>query len=199
MHHLVNRSAVAREAARLLYEGLAEEYITAKDLASRNLGVKETPSNFEIAIELDQLADEIEGIERQDLLIMMRKLALEVMKKLKDYSPKLIGSVWRGTARKGSDIDIAVYSRNNERVVQSLSGYDIVEKGTVTLKGEFVVYHIIFRVGQFNVEVIVRQNDDNEERCSIYGDNRRGLNNIELERLLSVDPLRKYVPKRRLK
>jgi hypothetical protein len=93
---------VAKEAARLLYTGAAEEYIQAKEQATTNLGVKASPSNYEVAVELDKLADEIEGGARQTWLAEMRGLALMLMRALEGFSPRLIGSVWRGTAHVGN-------------------------------------------------------------------------------------------------
>ena len=103
------RRRVAKEAARLLYTGAAEEYKQAKEEAARSLGVKAMPSNYEVAVELDLQAEEAEGEERQHLLLGMRRDALKVMRTLGEFDPRLIGSVWRGTARKGSDIDISVF------------------------------------------------------------------------------------------
>ncbi len=124
------RALVAREAAMLIYRGLAEEYKQAKTMASENLRVKGLPSNYEIAIELDKIADEMEGESRKELIIKMRKKALELMCLLEKFNPRLTGSVWRGTARKGSDVDIIVYASNPDEVVKTLesSNYKIREK-----------------------------------------------------------------------
>ena len=114
------RIAVAKEAAKLLYSNKIKEYKEAKEIAAASLGIKSLPSNFEIAIELDNLAEKIEGSERHERLIEMRKSALTVMNVLKEYDPVLIGSVWRGVSRLGSDIDIIVYNENVEAINEKL-------------------------------------------------------------------------------
>ena len=70
------RERIAREAARLLYTGASEEYKHAKERAASSLGLDVMPSNFEVALELDILADELEGEERKRLLVRMREKAL---------------------------------------------------------------------------------------------------------------------------
>ena len=195
---MINRSFVAREAARLLYNGVAVEYIQAKEIAVSNLGAKAVPSNYEVAVELDKLADEIEGGVRQRRLIEMRKIALKVMTNLRDFNPRLIGSVWRGTARSGSDIDIVALASSPQSVEVALKSYKIKEKGEVTFKGGVRAYSFKLDLGGDEVEVVVRDpTDDSNEICDIYGDIKRGLTMPELERLLRADPLRRFVPKRR--
>jgi hypothetical protein len=192
------RTQVAREAARLLYTGAAEEYIQAKEQAAASLGVKATPSNYEVAVELDRLADELEGGIRQRRLAEMRGIALRIMKALNKFSPRLIGSVWRGTARTGSDVDVVALASSPEEVEETLSGFEIKEKGGVTFKGGVNAYHIKLAIDCYEAEVVVRRPDEyEEERCDIYGDVKRGLTLPELERLLRSDPLRRFVPRRR--
>lgn len=192
------RSSVAREAARLLYSGAAEEYIQAKEMAVASLGLREKPSNYEVAVELDRLADEREGGERQRRLAEMRGTALAVMRRLASFSPRLIGSVWRGTARRGSDVDIVALARSTKEVEKALADYEIREKGEVNFKGGVHAYHFKLEAGGDEIEVIVRAPAEyTEDKCDIYGDVKRGVTLPELERLLRVDPLRRFVPRRR--
>ena len=111
---------VAREAATLLYFGAEKEYKQAKDKAAQTLGTHFLPSNLEVALELDKIAEEQEGPKRKERLIEMRKEALETMKMLSGFRPVLIGSVWRGTIKQGSDIDIAVYADESEEILTLL-------------------------------------------------------------------------------
>lgn len=197
------RRRVATEAARLLYNGVYAEYIHAKEAASSSLGVKVVPSNFEVAEELDRLVDSLEGDERWSRLIQLRTKALELMKLLQEYNPVLTGSVWRGTARRGSDIDINVYSPDPnviERLLVENGCETRIEEVNVTRSG--VVSrstHISFDVDSDEVEVVVRPMEDagKHERCGTYGDLKKGLTLGELERVMQGDPLRRFVPKKR--
>ncbi len=200
------RGEVAREAARLLYTGAAEEYKQAKEQAARNLGVNAKPSNHEVALELDLLADQREGEERKRLLVTMRDHALALMRLLSEYDPVLTGSVWRGTARRGSDVDINVYSSNPGDVESKLrsAGYSVVDskEEVFTQRGRTMrSTHIFVVLNEAKGEVVVGPPEERgeAERCEIYGDVKKGLNLEELEKLMKTDPLRKFVPRRRYK
>ena len=197
---------MAREAALLLYLGAAKDYKEAKLEAARSLDAEALPSNYEVALELDALADEMEGEERRRRLREMRGEALELMRLLSAFNPRLIGSVWRGTARRGSDIDIVVYAEHPEEVERLLreGGYDIeeVEEVVVHKGGEIKgSHHIYLGLNGYEAEVVVRHPDEmgRYERCEIYGDLKRGLTLRELERVMRVDPLRRFVPERRMR
>ena len=200
-----SRQDVAKEAARVLYNRSVKEYKDAKEIAASSLGSKTLPSNYEVAIELDRLTDEIEGSERQTRLIEMRSIALHLMRNIQDYDPVLIGSVWRGTIRVGSDVDIVVYHPDPTIVEEKISTIYRVsgsERNTFTVDGlPRSSVHISFKSGEHEGEVVVRPPEDRDayrdERCETYGDIKRGIRLAELERLMNLDPLRRFIPKRR--
>jgi predicted nucleotidyltransferase len=196
------RKHVAEEAARLLYNGTVLEYKDAKEMAASSLGIKSLPSNYEVAVELDRLSAYMEGSERDRRLVNMRKVALKVMKLLNDFDPRLTGSVWRGTAHKGSDIDILVYYSDPEVIaerVSALGSIISVDDQTFYVEGApQKATHVTLRIDENEVELVVRPPEEKiQERCEIYGDIKRGLSVVELERLMSSDPLRRFVPRRR--
>ena len=134
-----------------------------------------------------------------------RRTAIKIMQLLSDYNPLLIGSVWRGTAHKRSDIDIVVYGLNHEEIISKLkfSGYEIekTEKVVVTKKGKAnISNHIISKSEKgFKVEIVIRHPNEIDEKvkCEIYGDVKKGLSLQELKMLIEKDPLKKFVPGRR--
>ncbi len=195
------RSKVAREAAVLLYFGAEKEYKQAKQKAAQTFGVHFLPTNLEVALELDRIAEEKEGAARKERLALMRQEALRIMKLLAAYCPLLIGSVWRGTIRLGSDIDIAVYADAPEQVVQALKGAGVnvsraywsrVNKQGKTLSS----YHIHAETGEFSVEVTVRSPEEagKKRKCEIFGDEIKGLKIPELEKVLYENPTRQFLP-----
>ena len=195
---------MAREAAQLLYSGSVKEYKQAKEEAARRLGLDAVPSNFDVALELDLLAEETER-DRSAFLIHAREQGLRLMGHLAEFGPRLIGSVWRGTARRGSDIDISVYAQDSDHVLKKLEGaslvVDRVEESVSPERGGMRrSRHIIIRLEDgMEAEVAVRPPGEQDlvERCDIYGDPKRGLSLGELERLMKRDPLRRFVPRRR--
>jgi predicted nucleotidyltransferase len=195
------RIAVAKEAAKLLYSNKIKEYKDAKEIAAASLGIKSLPSNFEIAIELDNLAEKIEGSERHERLIDMRKTALTVMNVLKEYDPVLIGSVWRGVSRLGSDIDFIVYNENLEAIIEKLKVFCFIRSNDTRFDVNGSPHHsthIWLEVNGYEVEVVVRPPEDKiVEKCELFGDVKRGIKIEALERLMRTDPLRRFVPRRR--
>ncbi|UCD44501.1 MAG: hypothetical protein JSV27_10315 [Candidatus Bathyarchaeota archaeon] len=200
------RQSVAREAARLIYIGAYKEYKHAKEAAARSLGVGTLPSNYEVALELDDLTEREEGLERTKRLARMREVALEVMRAVRAFNPVLTGSVWRGTPRKGSDVDINVYAANSEHVNSALDieGIKVSQSKEVvasTQNKTIRSVHLTLDYDDFVVELVVRPLNEREEvdRCEIYGDIKHGLTLPKLEKLMKTDPLRKFVPRRRYK
>src|ERR1700676_4828422 len=114
MSHGKLRQAIALEAARLMYERVETEYFTAKRKAAKRLcrqwvKPEELPSNAEIREQIQLFARLHEGDQRTKNLRAMRLEALRLMRLLRTYRPRLIGSVMTGHVRKGSDIDIHVF------------------------------------------------------------------------------------------
>jgi len=196
------REKVAREAAILLYSSQEKEYKQAKQRAASTLGTRILTSNREIAEELDKIVDEIEGPVRREMLVQLRKDALSVMILLRDLNPRLIGSVWRGTAHKNSDIDIETFSEDPQIVVERLRKKDLdvrrAEWQAIT-KGEKseTVFHIYLILPSGNqAELIVRSLErmNESQKCEIYGDIIKGLNIYQLRRVLIENPIQKYTP-----
>jgi len=198
---------VAHEAALLLYYGLEKEYLQAKKHAALSLNVKILPSNREVAEELDSMAEDLEGQERQRRLIRLRTDALGLMQPLRQFNPRLIGSVWRGTATRNSDIDIRVSCEEHEAVEEALaaSGYAIQRKvkrlKQDPVSGKVNMYHHIYLKlsGGVEAEIVVHRyiGRGDEGVCGIYGDLITGLGVEELSKVIVKDPLRKFIPDKR--
>jgi len=197
-----SKCKVAREAAALLYFGAEKEYKQAKLKAAKTLGAHFLPSNLEVAMELDKFAEENEGSTRKERLIQMRREALKTMLVLKEYCPLLIGSVWRGTIRHGSDIDVAVYHDAPDEILRLLekAGFRIfkTEWTAVTKKGKHEAsFHIYVETsGKQTAELVVRSVEEagRRRKCEIFGDEIKGLNIQELERVLKENPAQKFTP-----
>src|SRR5438270_1636011 len=134
------RQAIALEAARLMYERVESEYFTAKRKAAKRLcrrGCKpeDLPSNAEIRDQIQLFARIHEGDKRTEHLRAMRLEALRMMRLLRAFRPRLIGSVMTGHVRKGSDIDLHVFSDSPHLVTDVLQQegcqYDLERKQVV--------------------------------------------------------------------
>jgi hypothetical protein len=146
------RRQIALLAARLMYDREESEYFTAKRKAARRLGVeyrfrpRDLPSNAEIRDQIQALANLLEGDKRKDNLADMRRQALFMMRRLECFHPHLIGSVWTGHIRKGSDIDIHVFSNNLSSITAILDEqnfrYTVERKRIIKQNEERVFTHI---------------------------------------------------------
>jgi predicted nucleotidyltransferase len=193
---------VAREAATLLYFGAEKEYKQAKEKAAQTFGVHFLPSNLEVALELDKIAEENEGEKRRERLIQMREEALEMMNLLNLFCPVLIGSVWRGTIKQGSDIDLAVYADDPEQITSVLKaeGIKVLKTAwtTVNKRGATLESFHIFAetAAKYGLEIVVRSREEagKKRKCETFGDELKGLTLKELEKVLKSNPTQQFIP-----
>ena len=161
------RQAIALEAARLMYERVETEYFTAKRKAAKRLcrgSVKphDLPSNAEIRDQIQLFARLHEGERRTEHLKEMRLEALHFMRLLRAYRPRLIGSVMTGHVRKGSDIDLHVFTDSPSLITDLLQqeGYPFdLERKQVLKHGEERVFTHIHVYARYNLELTVYAED----------------------------------------
>src|SRR5438132_9179981 len=161
------RQAIALEAARLMYERVESEYFTAKRKAAKRLcrgGLKpeDLPSNAEIRDQIQLFARLHEGDKRTQHLREMRIEALRLMRLLRPFRPRLIGSVMTGHVRKGSDIDLHVFSNSAALITDLLEkegyAYDVERKQIVKHQQARIFTHIHVH-DRFNFELTVYAED----------------------------------------
>jgi hypothetical protein len=161
------RQAIALEAARLMYERVESEYYTAKRKAAKRLcrqGPKpeDLPSNAEIREQIQLFARLHEGPKRTEHLREMRLEALALMRLLRAFRPRLIGSVMTGHVRKGSDIDLHVFTDSPGLVADLLEneGYQFdLERKQVVKHGEARVFTHIHVYARYNFELTIYPED----------------------------------------
>lgn len=147
------RRAIAEEAARLMVDEDVREYITAKRMAADHLlgmRVESTtalPSNGEIREAVVARARLVGGLNFDERLAHMRRVAVEVMTALEAFEPRLIGSVASGKIHRNSDVDIQLFCGREDRLEKALwdAGYDFERIEHDVLKDgafqRFVHYH----------------------------------------------------------
>lgn len=194
------RKSLAQEAARLMYEEDVKEYFTAKQIAARRLlgqgnakalrhRPHDLPSNGEIREALLQLASFHEGEQRSVRLFAMRVIALETMQALKDFSPGLIGSVSTGHVRRGSDIDIHVFTDSLESLEACLEqqgwSYE-TDEVLIRKNNTFCTYQHVHLERVFPIELSVHEPHEKRvvQRSSTDGKPIRRLSTTSLQALL---------------
>lgn len=189
------RRQIAHEAARLMYQRQESEYFRAKQKASRRLcrgwvKPEDLPSNAEVRDEVQLLARLHEGDARTANLRAMRLQALGMMRLLAAFRPRLIGSVLTGHVRRGSDIDLHVFSNSVEAVVGVLRGEGLrcdVQRKQVRKQGEQQTYRHVHVQTEWPVELTVygRREAHHVFRSSITGKPIERATAGELEALLA--------------
>ncbi|MGL4554547.1 MAG: tRNA adenylyltransferase [Gemmataceae bacterium] len=161
------RQAIALEAARLMYDRSESEYFTAKRKAAARLcrgpiKPQDLPSNAEIRDQVQLFARLHEGDARTRNLRAMRLEALRLMRLLRTWRPRLIGSVMTGHVRAGSDIDLHVFCDHPSLIADVLdqAGLDHeVERKLVEKHGESRVFTHVHVPGRFDFELTVYAED----------------------------------------
>lgn len=113
------RRALAQEAARVMAEHGIEDFLQAKRKAADRFGVHDAavlPKNVEIEAAL-RAHQRLFGRDSHDhTLKEQRRIALDTMRLLAEFKPRLVGSVLNGTATSYSDINLHLFADRSESV-----------------------------------------------------------------------------------
>jgi predicted nucleotidyltransferase/predicted HD phosphohydrolase len=189
------RRRVAWEAARLMYEREESEYFRAKLKAARRVArgdfkPSDLPSNREIRDQIQAWARLHEGDRRTENLRDMRLEALRLMRVLRLFRPRLIGSTLTGHVRQGSDIDLHVFSDSVEAVAAALDEEGVsyeVERKRVRKQGQeqtFVHIHVADRF-PFELTIYAADMAHFVFKSSVTGKAIERASIAELEQLLA--------------
>ncbi|MDP9064319.1 MAG: hypothetical protein M3O06_00470 [Pseudomonadota bacterium] len=113
------RRALAQEAARIMAEHGIEDFLQAKRKAAARLGVDDVavlPKNVEIEAALRAHQRLFAGNSHQHMLREQRLAALDTMRRLNEFQPRLVGSVLTGIATRYSDINLHLFADRSESV-----------------------------------------------------------------------------------
>jgi hypothetical protein len=161
------RTAVAQEAARLMAEHGIQDFHLAKRKAAERYGVVEgafLPKNTEIEAALASYQRLFGGEQHATSLREQRRVALEAMRMLEKFEPRLVGAVLNGTATEHSDIQLHVFSDSPEAVYTHLMDrrfeYEVFErKVRMTAERLVAVPSVRFEMEQEMVEAFVFPGD----------------------------------------
>ncbi len=180
----------------MMYARHESEYYRAKMKAARRLcrgwvKPQDLPSNREIRDQIQTFARLHEGASRDDNLREMRFEALRMMRILRAFRPRLIGSVLTGHVRAGSDIDIHLFSDSIEAVSAALDNeaavYD-VERKEVRKDGEHRVFTHLHVRERFPIELTVYPANKAHvvQKSSVTGKAMERASIAELDQMLAA-------------
>ncbi|HEB55507.1 MAG TPA: hypothetical protein ENI98_04225 [Gammaproteobacteria bacterium] len=122
------RLRLAQEAAQILLQNGSRDYYAAKHKAALHLGAADTrnmPSNTEIESALQEYQRIFRADTQPAELRRLREAARQAMQFFKDFSPRLVGSVLRGTADEHSVVTLHVVAAAVEDLNLFLLQYNI--------------------------------------------------------------------------
>ena len=116
--HVQARQRIAHEAARLMVEHGIRDFHLAKRKAAEQLGAdsRDLPRNDEIERERDTYRRLFGGDEHPRRLDALRRHALEAMRLLDPFRPRLVGPVLSGAVDRHSEICLHLFSDPPEDV-----------------------------------------------------------------------------------
>ncbi len=125
---LRTRQLIAEEAARIVVDEGVGDYHAARLKACSRLGlgtVRDQPSPQEIEQALLERQRLFAPPGQRAALRALREVAVEVMRFLADFDPRLVGGVLKGTANHLSHVQLHVFSDRVESVAVHLIDHNI--------------------------------------------------------------------------
>jgi hypothetical protein len=161
------RQAIAREAARLMIEHGHEDYGVAKRKAAERFGVTDLavlPKNTEIEEALAEHQRLFGPEEHANDLAAMRTVALEAMRLLAQFEPRLVGPLLSGTATPHNDITLHLFADTPEAVAVCLIDrhipHEFAERRFRTQRDEVEAYPAVrFTAGSHDVYATIFPKD----------------------------------------
>ncbi len=157
------RKEIAQEAAKLVAVDGSEDFFQAKKKAAQQLGIKNKhilPTNKEIESALIEYQSLFHNEKQTQTLQDFRLVAHKTMMLLKEYHPRLVGSVLAGTANQYSEITIHIFSDTSETVSLFLENQGIpisICERRLRVKKNNSIYFTAFKfiAGNINIVVVV--------------------------------------------
>ena len=188
------RHAVAEEAARIMREQGVDDFLLAKRKAADRLGVTDAsilPRNTEIEAALVAHQRLFAADRHEAGLVTLRRSALEAMRLLADFQPRLVGPVLAGTASSHSEINLHLFTESPEAVSIRLEErgvpHEVLERRLRYERDRTVTYPALrFVAGRQTVDAVVFPLDGIRQAPSspVDGKPMRRANAAEVEALL---------------
>jgi len=113
------RERIAAAAARIMAEDGIDSFALAKRKAARQLGAPDTealPRNEEVEEALHAYRALYQADEHPQRVAELRRIALEAMQALEQFSPYLTGPVLKGTAGPYAEIELQLFPESPKDV-----------------------------------------------------------------------------------
>jgi hypothetical protein len=186
--------ALAQEAARIMAEHGVRDFLFAKRKAAERLGVQDTaalPRNSEIEAALQEYQRLFGADTHAESLEAQRRVAIDVMRRLQRFEPRLVGPVLQGTATEYDDVTLHVFVDRMETLTFALLDQNVrfeISECRLRLNAERVVQQptVLIEVDGQPVELVVFDYDGLRQApvSKVDGKPMRRADRAEVERLL---------------
>ncbi len=161
------RGALAEEAARIMIEHGIDDYGFAKRKAAERMGVTDhavLPKNTEIEEALASRQRLFAPDLHANGIAGMRRTAIDAMRLLAEFEPRLVGPVLAGTATPHSEIHLHLFADTPEAVLMTLMErgvrHRVAERRVKVLRGESQPFPSVhFTSGEHDVDAVVFPRD----------------------------------------
>lgn len=198
--HNAQRQQMAQIAARLMHEQGIRDFQTAKRKAAQHLGIdvrdSVLPRNREIEAALAQHQRLFDGEEHDQRVSTMRETALQAMKDMAQFEPRLVGDVLSGLASAHSDVQLHVFVDQIETFEMYLQKrgipYDMTERRLRVTRERYQYYPLFaFAAGGvgFQVTVMPERALRQAPLSLVDGTPMRRASRAHVERLLADEAL----------
>jgi hypothetical protein len=195
------RRALAQEAARIMSEQGIDDYRLAKRKAAERLGATDIavlPKNTEIEAALAEHQRLFEADTHSSTLVALRRTALNAMKLLKRFQPRLVGPVLTGTASAHSEVNLHLFADGTETVALHLMEqgipHRIAERRLRYEPNRLVAYPVVqFVAGDREIDSVVFPVDGIRQSPASPVDGRpmRRADAAEVASMLDENPMPK--------
>lgn len=157
------RQALAQEAAKIMADQGIGDFLLAKRKAAERMGIRDIsvlPKNTEIEEALTERQRLFSHDSHDRELGELRRTSLRLMQLLKQFQPRLVGSVLSGTASKHSEINLHLFADQPEsvslRLLEDGVQHQLSEKKLRYEPGRTIAYPSYrFVAGDHPVEAVV--------------------------------------------
>jgi hypothetical protein len=157
------RRALAQEAARIMSEQGIDDFLLAKRKAAERLNVSDAsvlPKNIEIEAALAEHHRLFNAQHHDSTVANLRRTAIQAMRLLREFEPRLVGPVLAGTASAHSEINLHLFADSSETVAMKLLEqgipHEIAERRLRYERDRIVAYPAFrFVAGQQPIDAVV--------------------------------------------
>lgn len=150
-HFTDQRQRVAEQAARIISEQGISDFRLAKQKAAERCGLRDLrhlPGNDEIESALRHRQRLFGGARHRSHLRNLREAACEAMRRLESFQPRLVGAVLSGSATEHSDVQLHLFTDQDESLQFFLEERGIgfvLDQKRFRLRSEEYRYQPVFR------------------------------------------------------